>query len=196
ADTGRWVRIDELASGQARLQSTIACDSALRLRKRAVLAVKESGVKPVWRLLTALGHTILATAEHPFLTLDGWRHLGELRVGDHVAAAREVPVQGRRRWPRHEILVLADLIAEGNLCHPGTFYFHTIEQWHCDEFVKAVECFPNTRAVIERNKSCFSVHVKRIDRSILAGAISWARALGIWGAGAREKRLAPEVFGL
>lgn len=196
ADTGRWVRIDELFSGQARLQSTIACDSALRLRKRGVIAVRKSGVKPVWRLRTALGHTIVATAEHPFLTLDGWRHLGKLRVGDHVAAAREVPVQGRRRWPRHEILVLADLIAEGNLCHPGTFYFYTIEQWHCDEFVKAVECFPNTRAVIARNKNCFSVHVKRIDRSIPAGAVSWARGLGIWGVGARAKRFPPEVFEL
>src|SRR6185437_6429052 len=118
ADTGRWVRIDELFSGQTRLQSTIACDSALRLRKHGVIAVKKSGVKPVWRLRTALGHTIVATAEHPFLTLDGWRHLKKLRVGDHVAAAREVPVQGRRQWPRHEILVLADLVAEGNLCHP------------------------------------------------------------------------------
>ncbi len=87
ADTGRWVTINEVVSGQARLRSTMACDSALRLRKRAVIAVKESGVKPVWRLRTALGHTIVATAEHPFLTWDGWCQLGKLRVGDHVAAA-------------------------------------------------------------------------------------------------------------
>jgi intein/homing endonuclease len=168
----------------------------LRLRKRSVIAVKKSGVKPVWRLRTALGHTIVATAEHPFLTLDGWRHLKKLRVGDHVAAAREVSVQGQRRWPRHEILVLADLIAEGNLCHPGTFYFYTTERWHCDEFVKAVECFPNTRAVIERNKSCFSVRVRRIDRSTPAGAVIWAKGLGTWGVGAREKSFPPEVFEL
>ena len=196
ADTGRWVAIDELVSGRASLQSTIACDSALRLQKRRVIAVKESGVKRVWRLRTALGHTIVATAEHPFLTLNGWCRLGRLRVGDHVAAARAVSVQGRRQWPRHEILVLADLIAEGNLCHPSTFYFYTTERWHCDEFVKAVECFPNTRAVVERNKSCFSVRVKRIDRSYPAGAVTWARALGVWGHGAREKFLPSEVFEL
>jgi hypothetical protein len=53
--------------------------------------------------------------------MEGWRKLGELRVDDHVAAARSLPLRGRRRWRRHEILVLADLIAEGNLCHPGTF---------------------------------------------------------------------------
>ena len=196
ADTGRWLTIDEIVSGRAHLHSTFACDATLRLRKRAVITAKASGVKPVWRLRTALGHTIVATAEHPFLTMDGWRHLGKLQVGDHVAAARSVPISGRLQWPRHEILVLADLIAEGNLCHPSTFYFYTTEQWHCDEFVEAVECFPNTRAVIERNKGCFSVRVRRIDRNVPAGAVGWARELGIWGVGARRKQLPSAVFEL
>jgi hypothetical protein len=126
----------------------------------------------------------------------GWRQLRELRVGDYVAAARSVPIEGKRRWPRHEIVVLADLIAEGNLCHPSTFYFYTTAAWHRDEFVKAVERFPNTRAVLARHKNCFSVHVRRIDRNLLSGAVTWARNLGIWGLGAREKHLPPEVFEL
>lgn len=43
----------------------------------------ESGVKEVF-LLTTPGHTIAATAEHPFLTAAGWARLGDLRVGDAV----------------------------------------------------------------------------------------------------------------
>jgi DNA polymerase-3 subunit alpha len=196
ADTGRWPTIDEIVSGHARLGTTIACDDGWRLRKRRVVAIKSSGEKPVWRLRTALGHEIMATAEHPFMTFDGWRKLGQLRVGDSIAAARSLPISGRRRWPRHQILVLADLIAEGNLCHPNTFYFYTTAAWHCDEFVKAVERFPNTRAVIERHRSCFSVRVRRIDRTRPAGAVTWARRLGLWGCGAREKFLPPKVFEL
>jgi DNA polymerase III alpha subunit len=92
ADTGRWLSIDEVISGQARLDNTLACDAELRLRKRKVLRVIRSGVKPVWRLRTALGHEITATAEHPFMTMAGWRQLGKLKVGDHVATARSVPV--------------------------------------------------------------------------------------------------------
>jgi DNA polymerase III alpha subunit/intein/homing endonuclease len=196
ADTGRWLTIDELISGRARIKRTIACDADLRLRKRKVLAVKRSGIKPVWRLRTALGHTIEATAEHPFMTISGWRKLGELKAGDCIAVARSLPVSGRRRWPRHQLLVLADLIAEGNLCHPSTFYFYTTATWHRDEFVRAVERFPNTRAVMERHRSCHSVRVRRIvcDRPI--GAVSWARALGIWNCSAREKYLPPVVFEL
>ncbi len=99
ADTGKWLTIDEVIGGQARLDSTLACDSELRLRKRKVLRVMRSGIKPVFRLCTALGHEIVATAEHPFLTMTGWVQLGNLTVGDHVAIARslslELPRQSR-----------------------------------------------------------------------------------------------------
>ncbi|HEX5462545.1 MAG TPA: error-prone DNA polymerase [Steroidobacteraceae bacterium] len=196
ADTGRWLTIDEIISGQAQIRTTLACDEELRLRKRQVVAIRASGEKPVLRLKTALGHSIMATAEHPFRTMEGWSKLGELQVGDHVAVARTLPLALRRRWPRYKILVLADLIAEGNLCHPSTFYFYTIERWHWQEFVKAVEKFPNTRAVVNYHRNCLSVRVRRIDRRRPIGAVEWVRSLGMWGHGAREKRLPSEVFEL
>jgi len=88
ADTGRWVTIEDVFRGKARLENTLACDPELKLRSRKVLRAIQSGIKPVWRMRTALGHEICATAEHPFMTLSGWRNLEELRVGDHVATAR------------------------------------------------------------------------------------------------------------
>src|SRR5271167_2448368 len=196
AGTGRWVTIDEILSGRAVFKNTLVCDGELRLQKQKVIAVRASGTKPVWRLHTALGHTITATAEHPLMTLQGWRKLGELRPGEHVAAARSLPIKGGRRWPAAKILVLADLIAEGNVCHPSTFYFYTTAAWHCDDFVKAVERFPNTRAVVERHRSCYSVRVRRVDRSRPIGAVVWIRRLGIWGCTARQKFLPPQIFEL
>jgi DNA-directed DNA polymerase III PolC len=94
ADTGRWVTIEDLARGRMHIENTLACDAELLLRARKVLRVISSGVKPVLRLRTALGHEICATAEHPFMTVSGWRPLGELKVGDHVATARRLPVAG------------------------------------------------------------------------------------------------------
>src|SRR5262249_14713953 len=85
ADTGKWLTIDAVISGKAALKTTLACDEELRLKKRNVLGVMRSGVKPVYRLQTALGHTITATAEHPFMTLNGWVQLGKLKVGECVA---------------------------------------------------------------------------------------------------------------
>jgi DNA-directed DNA polymerase III PolC len=110
ADTGKWLTIDEVISGQAHLDNTLACDSELRLRKRKVVRVMRSGVKPVWRLHTALGHEIAATAEHPFMTMTGWLPLKKLKVGDHVATARSVPVPGAQvGWDR-----IVEIEAVGN----------------------------------------------------------------------------------
>src|SRR5579863_1212903 len=92
ADSGKWLTIDEIVNGRARLEHTLACDADLRLRKRKALRVMRSGVKPVLRLRTALGHEIVATAEHPFMTMEGWRQLGNLKVGDMLATARSLPV--------------------------------------------------------------------------------------------------------
>jgi len=196
ADTGRWVAIEDIVSGRVHVESTLACDASMRLRKRRVLAATPSGRRMVYRVRTAFGRELLATAEHPLLTMSGWRALASLRIGDHVAAARALPAPGRKRWERHELIVLADLIAEGNLCHPSTFYFCTTDPQHRDEFVDAVQCFPNTRATIARHRNCYSVHVRRDGEPGRIGAVEWARALGIWGANARTKRLPPEVFEL
>ena len=196
AETGRWVRIEDVVEGRAPLRWTLSCDADLRIVKRRVRRAWRSGRKVAYRLRTALGRTIEATAKHPFRTLDGWRPLGKLQVGEAIAVARGLPALGRKRWPRHEIIVLADLIAEGNTCHPSTFYFYTTDPAHRDEFARVVEQFPNTCAVVARHHNCFSVRVRRIDRSHPAGAVAWADSLGIRQRVAREKRIPPDVFEL
>src|SRR2546425_6502477 len=196
ADTGRWVAIEDIVSGYTCVESTLACDANMKIRKRRVFNATASGQRMVYRVRTALGRELMATAEHPLLTMSGWRALASLRVGDHVAAVRALPALGRRRWARHKLIVLADLIAEGNLCHPTTFYFYTADPQHRDEFVDSVQRFPNTRATVARHRNCYSVHVRRDAAREPIGAVKWARALGIWGANARTKRLPDEVFQL
>jgi hypothetical protein len=128
--------------------------------------------------------------------MHGWRALATLRPGDRIAAARTLPALGGAHWPRHRLVVLAGLLTEGNLCHPSTFYFSTSDSRHCREFVAAVERFPNTRATVARHRDCFSVHVRRAVPAGPIGAVMWARALGLWARGARDKRLPAEVFEL
>ena len=196
AATGRRVRIEDVVEGSEKLTHTVSCDSRLRLRKRRVLRATPSGRREVFRLRTALGRELLATPEHPLLTVMGWRPLASLSPGDHVAVARGLPSLGRRRWPRHEIVVLAQLVAEGNLCHPTTFYFYAKEPGPRDEFVRMVERFPNTRATVRRHHDCFSVHVRRADRRLPCGALEWAERLGLRGKNARQKQLPAEAFTL
>src|SRR5213080_1617656 len=100
ADTGRYVSIEEVATGRVQLTTTLACDADLQLRPRRVLAALVSGKRMVHRLRTALGREITATAEHPFLTVSGWCKLGELREGAHVATARMLLSASHIYWDR------------------------------------------------------------------------------------------------
>jgi error-prone DNA polymerase len=196
ASTGRWIAIEDLVHGREHIRETYACTPDFKLKRRRVIKATPSGKRPVLRVKTALGRTIIATPEHPLLTFSGWKPVGALKMGDSLAAARALPDCGKRRWPRHKIVVLADLIAEGNLCHPTTFYFYTQNKLHRDEFIAAVERFPNTQSVTAVHHNCFSVHVRRKDRSKLAGAVKWAQELGLRNLDAHQKKLPPEVFEL
>ena len=73
------------------------------------------GVKPVFRVRTRLGREIKTTITHPFLTVGGWRKLGELSVGDHVAVPRRMPVFGRAPLGTHRMKLLAYMLGDGNM---------------------------------------------------------------------------------
>jgi DNA polymerase III alpha subunit len=87
ADTGRWVRIDDVVSGRTPIAYTLACDTEMRLRRRRVLKATWSGLRPVYRLSTVHGRAVVATWEHPLLTAAGWCPLGGLDPGDRIGTA-------------------------------------------------------------------------------------------------------------
>ena len=87
ATTGRRHKIEDVASGRVKLKTTYACDPHLRLKKRRVLEARSSGVREVFRLRTALGRELVATANHPLRTVEGWRPLGTLEPKQRIAVA-------------------------------------------------------------------------------------------------------------
>ncbi|MBI1727525.1 MAG: hypothetical protein HYR50_09660, partial [Candidatus Rokubacteria bacterium] len=86
ADTGRLVRIEDVVTGREPIRHTLACDTDMKIRKRRVLKATSSGPRMVYRVRTVSGRTITMTAEHPLLTMDGWRPLHDLRPDDLVAS--------------------------------------------------------------------------------------------------------------
>ena len=80
-------------------------------------------MKPVYKLVTETGREIIATANHPFLTKDGWKNLEDLRRDDHylsvshdysnvrVAVPRFMTIEGKDEWDDGEIAILAKLCA-------------------------------------------------------------------------------------
>jgi replicative DNA helicase len=68
----------------------------------------DDGIKPVFRMTTRLGRSIETTITHPFLTLDGWRSLSQLQVGDKIAIPRIIPVFGNKLIRESDIKLFVD----------------------------------------------------------------------------------------
>ncbi len=75
----------------------------------------DDGIKPVFRLTTRLGRFIETTITHPFLTIKGWRQLGEIQAGDKIAVPRKMDVFGQETIRDCEVKLLAYLIGDGCL---------------------------------------------------------------------------------
>jgi replicative DNA helicase len=88
-DTGERTPIRDLV-GQ-RDVPVWSLDENLRRRPAVMREVWSTGVRPVTRLRLASGRTITATANHPLLTLNGWKPVGHFTVGDHLAITRATP---------------------------------------------------------------------------------------------------------
>jgi replicative DNA helicase len=69
----------------------------------------------VFRLRLASGREVEATGNHPFLKLDRWTPLGQLKIGDLIAALRRVPEPvGTQRMADSEVVLLAHMIGDGS----------------------------------------------------------------------------------
>ena len=93
ADTGEDVSLGELVLSQEQ-PIVWSVDEHQRLVPAQLVKAFSSGIKPVFKLKLASGRSVSATANHPFLTSDGWTRLDALRPGSYVAVPRRVPQLG------------------------------------------------------------------------------------------------------
>jgi replicative DNA helicase len=90
ADTGIKIPIRDLV-GKSGFSVWALDPTSQKIKKALVSNAFATGVKPVFRLKTAKGQTIKATANHQFLTIHGWKQLDELAVENYLALPRYIP---------------------------------------------------------------------------------------------------------
>lgn len=78
-----------------------------------------NGVRPVFELQLAYGATITATADHQFLTPEGWKPLKELTEKGVIATPRHlIEPQEKTSYPHEDLRVLARLVGEDGQHNP------------------------------------------------------------------------------
>src|SRR6185369_2689326 len=116
ADSGAEVTMGELLASGERNIPVWTVDGAYRVVRGTMSHVFPSGEKEVFEMRLTSGRSIKASANHPFLTLDGWRRLDQLSPGDRLAVPRRVPEPvDRQEWPEALVVLAAHMIGDGCL---------------------------------------------------------------------------------
>ncbi len=171
ADTGAEVTFGELlASGEpgVRLWSL---DERMRMVPREMTAVFPSGVKEVFRLRLASGREVEATANHPFLTMDGWCPLGELGPGERLATPRRIPAPLQAvSMPEEHVVLLAHLIGDGSFVRRRPLRYAGTDEANREVVAVAARSFvpEPVFALPDEQLALFLSHLWATD-----GSVSW-----------------------
>ncbi len=199
ADSGAEVRLGELLARNERDIPVWTLDEQLKLVPGTMTHVFPSGVKPVFELRLASGRRLKASANHPFLTLDGWRPLAELAIGDRLGVPRAIPEpRCPVAWPEPEIVMLAHLLGDG--CFVARQPIHYTSQDLAN------------LAVVERAATHFGIRPRRVEQEgwthvylpapyrLVRGRrnpiAAWLDRFDLYGLHSCDKFIPREVFGL
>ncbi len=158
------------------------------------------GKKPVFHVHLASGRSIRATAKHRLYAIDGWRQIGNFRVGDRLAIARVISEPAQlETWSDERVALLGQLIGDGSYISGQPLRYTTASP-------------ENSRLVREAAENEFGATVNRHDikdknwhqlvfsgngnRWHPAGINKWLRDLGIFGQRSFQKRIPDSAFRL
>ena len=158
AETGAPVTVEALFRSPRPLK-TISLDERGRLVSRQVLRVVANGPKPVFRVITRLGRSMTVTDNHPFLTLEGWKELRTLTIGDRIAVPRRLPLPPlTQAGEPYQLVSLAAFLSEGNACHPSGVYVYNNDRAFIEDFVTHVSRFDLTVPTVKQRDGLYEVY--------------------------------------
>jgi replicative DNA helicase len=149
-------------------------------------AFVDDGEKPVFRVTTRLGRQIETTLTHPFLTVEGWKPLGEIAAGRHVAVPRRIPVEGAGEMRECEVKLLAYLIGDGGLTETNPRFTNADPRVR-DEFAAAVQAFGGVATTREDSRGTRTPYLSVRRDSATTTAARAALATAVADALPRER---------
>ena len=192
ADTGAEVTLGELLASGERDVPVWSLDERLRLVPRTMTHVFPSGVKKVFRLKLTSGREVQATANHPFLTFDGWKSLGELVPGSRLAVPRNMPNPLEiREMPEPELIMLAHLTGDGSFVKNQPIRYASKDEANLAAVAEAAKHFGITAVRDDYEVArCTSLRLPapfRLARGRRNPIAAWLDSLGLFGLRSHEK---------
>ncbi|HET8998278.1 MAG TPA: replicative DNA helicase [bacterium] len=180
ADTGRQHTVAELARAM-RWPRLLSLQSTGKLVPIQPTAVFEKGENDVFEIRTSTGRCLRATAEHPVLTPDGWKKIGELRPSALIGAARTLPTF----HPQSASLSPERLRLLGHLIGDGSYQRHRGLSFTSADPNTIEDCVGIAEKTVDR-QTALALAERWNAKSIMGQATSdvlWERVVSITSAG-------------
>lgn len=197
-----WTLIDDPETGerltieaciQRRLCFVHGLSEDGRVRVTPISHWIDSGIKPCYRVQTSLGRMVEVTGHHPFLTVEGWKPLCELQVGNFIAVPTKVECFGKDEdIPLEKVRLLAYFLAEGCLTSDSP-KFTNVDPVIIEDFRNCIATqFPSCvirqyridYVVVQPFEGAIRDHLGRLPKNPV---VSWLRDVGLMGKRAKEK---------
>ncbi len=198
ADTGEEIPIKDLEGKSGFAVWAINTDT-MKMERALVSNAFCTGIKPVYQIVTELGRTIKATANHKFLRFDGWVRLDELQTGDRLALPRHIPSPELQTMGDDELALLGHLIGDG-YTSPRHVIQYTTYELDLAETVSnlATKVFKDQiNPKIKQQRQWYQVYLSAnypLIHGVKNPVTKWLENLGIFGLPSHEKYIPSLVF--
>ncbi|MBI2175610.1 MAG: replicative DNA helicase [Parcubacteria group bacterium] len=175
-----------------------AKNTAYAIQDYTMTKVFYSGKKQVYRLTTQSGRSIKASANHPFLTLNGWCRLDTLVPGKHIAIPRTLPIKHPSN-PRQkdELVLLAHLIGDGCILPKQPYHYTSASKTNLKTVTSAARALFSIRAKRVRQENWYHLYLPSpfpLARGRRHPITVWFEDLGIERVRSYEKRIPNSVM--
>jgi len=197
-DSGTYVPIKDLV-GKSGFRVLAVDQGWWRMEAKTVTNAFATGRKPVFKLSTNLGRSIRATANHKFLTMEGWRRLDELTPGDRIALPRILQGPDKDTMSPEELGLLGHLIGDGCTLPTHAIQYTTKDPILAEEVVRlATAVFGDrVRPRIHPERTWIQVYIpptRHLTHGVRNPVRVWLEELGAFGLRSYEKRVPVKVF--
>ncbi|WP_374227960.1 replicative DNA helicase [Nocardioides sp. TRM66260-LWL] len=202
ADTNAEITLGELLETGAADVPVWALDERLKLVPRTLTHAFPSGTREVFDVTLASGRRVRATANHPFLTYEGWMPLAELTTGSRVGVMRHVPPP-LQITPRDadEIVLLAHLLGDGSFVRRQPIRYASVDEANLTAVAEAAARRFGITAIRDEYEAARVTTLRlpapfRLARGRRNPIAAWLDEDGLFGLRSHEKFVPDWVFAL